>query len=77
MEKEDKIKALSEKIFNALIEGGDSTHDDLACAIAYLVGCVDILSHMRHKTPKGSFAKYVYNLIGEVYNLNNERLRIT
>lgn len=72
MEKEEKIKNLSEKIFNALIEGGDSTYDDLACAIACLVYIVDDHSHRKFNTKSGSIAKYIYNLIDSVYNFKKK-----
>lgn len=73
VEREEKIKALSEKIYNALIEGGDFSYDDIACAIAYLVGCVDGLSHRKHNTSNGSFAKYVHYLIGEVNGVLDDK----
>ena len=73
MEREEKIKALSEKIYNALIEGGDFSYDDIACAIAYLVGCVDGLSHRKHNTSNGSFANYVHYLIGEVNGVLDDK----
>ena len=73
VEREEKIKALSEKIYNTLIEGGHFTYDDIACAIAYLVGCVDSLSHRKHNTSNGSFAKYVHYLIGEVNGVLDDK----
>ena len=44
MEREERIKELARRITNALRECDDFTYEDIACAIACLVGVVDRLS---------------------------------
>ena len=61
MEREDRIKELARRITNALLECDDYTYEDMACAIAYLVGVVDRLSKKANITQSGTFAKYVYD----------------
>lgn len=68
MEREERIKALASKIYNDLLGSGDFTDTDTACAIAYLVGVVDSLSHRKHNTPSGYFCQVCHYLIGGVYN---------
>ena len=72
MEREERIKELSRRITNALLECDDFTYEDMACAIAYLVGVVDRLSEKANKTKSGTFAEYVFDMIGSVYKVSSD-----
>ena len=73
MEREERIKELSMRITNALLECDDFTYEDMACAIAYLVGVVDRLSEKANNTKSGTFAKYVFDMIGSVYKVSSDK----
>lgn len=72
MEREERIKELARRITNALLECDDFTYEDMACAIVYLVGVVDRLSKKSNITQSGSFAKYVYEMIGFVHKVSSD-----
>ena len=61
------------RITNALLECDDFTYEDMACSIAYLVGVVDRLSEKSNNTKSGTFAKYVYSMIGSVYKIYSDK----
>ena len=73
MEREEIIKVLARRITNALLECDDFTYEDMACAIAYLVGVVDRLSEKSNITQSGTFAKYVNDMIGYVYKVSSDK----
>ena len=73
MEREDRIKELARRITNALLECDDFTYEDMARAIAYLVGVLDRLSEKANNTKSGTFAKYVYSMIGSVYKIYSDK----
>ena len=73
MEREERIKELARRITNALLECDDFTYEDMACAIAYLVGVVDRLSEKANITQSGTFAKYVYEMICSVYKVSSDK----
>lgn len=73
MEREERIKELARRITNALLECDDFTYEDMARAIAYLVGVVDRLSEKSNITQSGTFAKYVYEMICSVYNVSLDK----
>ena len=73
MEREERIKELARRITNALLECDDFTYEDMACALAYLVGVVDRLSEKSNITKSGDFAKYVYSMIGSVYKVSSDK----
>ena len=73
MKREERIKELACKITNTLIDCDDFTYEDMACAIAYLVGVVDRLSEKSNITQSGTFAKYVYSMIGSVYKVSSDK----
>ena len=73
MERKDRIKELSRRISNALLECDDFTYEDMACAIAYLVGVVDSLCEKERITKSGSYAKYVYEMICSVYKVSSDK----
>lgn len=73
MEREERIKELARRITNALLECDDFTYEDMACALAYLVGVVDRLSEKSNITKSGDFAKYVFGIIGGVYNASSDK----
>ena len=73
MEREERIKELARRITNALLECDDFTYEDMACAIAYLVGVVDRLSEKANNTKSGTFAKYVYEMICSVYKVSSDK----
>ena len=72
MKREERIKELARRITNALLECDDFTYEDMACAIAYLVGVVDRLSEKANKTKSGTFAEYVFDMIGSVYKVSSD-----
>lgn len=73
MERKERIKELAMRITNALLECDDFTYEDMACAIAYLVGVVDRLSEKENNTKSGTFAKYVHDMIGDVYKVSSDK----
>ena len=73
MEREERIKELAWRITNALIDCDDFTYEDMACAIAYLVGVLDRLSEKANNTKSGTFAKYVFDMIGSVYKVSSDK----
>ena len=73
MEREERIKELARRITNALLECGDFTYEEMARAIAYLVGVVDRLSENANKTKSGTFAEYVFDMIGYVYKVSSDK----
>ena len=73
MEREERIKAFARRITNALLECADFTYEDMACSIAYLVGVIDILSEKANNTKSGTFAKYVFDMIGSVYKVSSDK----
>lgn len=72
MEREERIKELARMITNALLDCDDFTYEDMACAIAYLVGVVDRISEKANNTTSVSFAKYVYEMIGFVHKVSSD-----
>ena len=72
MKREERIKELAWKITNTLIDCDDFTYGDMACSIAYLVGVIDSLSEKANNTKSGTFAKYVYSMIGYVYKVSSD-----
>ena len=73
MKIEERIKELARRITNALLECDDFTYEDMARAIAYLVGVVDRLSEKANKTKSGTFTKYVYERIVSVYKVSSDK----
>ena len=73
MEREERIKELARRITNALLECDDFTLEDLACSIAYLVGVVDRLSEKANNTNSRTYAKYVFGIIGGMYNVSSNK----
>ena len=73
MKREERIKELARRITNALLECDDYTYEDMACAIAYLVGVVDRLSEKAYNTKSGTFAKYVHDMIGDAYKVSSDK----
>ena len=73
MKREERIKELARRITNALLEFDDYTYEDMAVAIAYLVGVVDGLSEKANNTKGGTFAKYVHDMIGYVYKVSSDK----
>ena len=73
MKREERIKELARRITNALLEFDDYTYEDMAVAIAYLVGVVDRLSEKANNTKSGTFAKYVHDMIGDVYKVSSDK----
>ena len=73
MERKERIKEFARRITNALLECDDYTYEDMACAIAYLVGVVDRLSEKANNTKSGTFAKYVHDMIGDVYKVSSDK----
>ena len=72
MEREERTKELARRITNVLLECDDFTYEDMARAIACLVGVVDRLSEKANKTKSGTFAKYVYERIVSVYKVSSD-----
>ena len=73
MEREERIKELASRITNALLACDDFTFEDMACSLAYLVGVVDRLSEKANNTKSGTYAKYVYEMIGSVYKVSSDK----
>ena len=73
MEREERTKELARRITNALLACDDFTYEDMACSIAYLVGVVDRLSEKSNITQSGTFAKYVFDMIGSVYKVSSDK----
>ena len=73
MKREERIKEFARRITNALLECDDFTYEDMACSIAYLVGVLDRLSEKANKTKSGTFAKYVFDMIGSVYKVSSDK----
>ena len=73
MKREERIKEFARRITNALLECDDFTYEDMACSIAYLVGVLDRLSEKANKTKSGTFAKYVFDMIGSVYKVSSNK----
>lgn len=73
MEREERTKEFARRITNALIACDDFTYEDMACSIAYLVGVLDRLSEKANNTKSGTFAKYVYEMIGSVYKVSSDK----
>ena len=72
MERKERIKELARRITNALLECDDFTYEDMACSITFLVGVVDRLCEKERITKSGSFAKYVNDMIGDVYKVSSD-----
>ena len=73
MEREERTKELARKITNALLDCDDFTYEDMARAIAYLVGVLDRLSEKANNTNSGTFAKYVFDMIVSVYKVSSDK----
>ena len=73
MEREERIKEIARKISKALLECDDFTYEDMACSITYLVGVLDRLSEKANNTKSGTFAKYVFDMIGSVYKVSSDK----
>ena len=72
MEREERIKELARRISDTLIDCDDFTYEDMACAIAYLVGVVDRLSEKSNIIKSGEFIKYIIDMIGTVYKVSSD-----
>ena len=72
MERKERIKEFARRITNALLECDDFTYEEMACAIAYLVGVLDRLSEKANNTKSGTFIKYVQDMIGSVYKVSSD-----
>ena len=73
MEREERIRRIARDLYNSLFEIGDISCGDMACSIAYLVGVVDSLSEKANNTKSGTFAKYVFDMIGSVYKIYSDK----
>ena len=73
MEREERIKELARRITNALQACDDFTYEDIACSIAYFVGVLDRLSEKANNTKSGTFAEYVFDMIGSVYKVSSDK----
>lgn len=73
MKREERIKEFARRITNALLQCDDFTYEDMACSIAYLVGVLDRLSEKANNTKSGTFAKYVFDMIGSVYKVSSDK----
>ena len=63
-ESEERVKELARRITNALLECDDFTYEDIALSVASIICDVDRQSEKEINTKSGTFAKYVYELIG-------------
>ena len=70
---EERIKELTRRITNALQACDDFTYEDIACSIAYFVGVLDRLSEKANNTKSGTFAEYVFDMIGSVYKVSSDK----
>lgn len=73
MEREERIKELARRITNALLACDDFTYEDMACSITFLVGVVDSLCEKERLTKSGTFAEYVFDMIGSVYKVSSDK----
>ena len=73
MEREERIKELARRITDALLGCDDFTYEDMAIAIAYLVGVIDGLSEKTNNTKSGTFAKYVCEKICSMYKVSSDK----
>ena len=73
MKREERTKELARRITNAMLACDDFTYEDMVCSIAYLVGVLDRLSETENNTKSGTFAKYVYSMIGYVYKVSSDK----
>ena len=73
MERKERIKELARRIINSLRECDDFTYEELAGAIAYLVGVIDSRSEKANNTKSGAFAEYVHDMIGNVYKVSSDK----
>ena len=73
MEREERIKELARRMYNALLGCDDFTYEEMAGAIAYLVGVIDSRSEKENNTKSGTYAKYVYEMIGSVYKVSSDK----
>ena len=71
MKIEERTKEMARRITNALLQCDDFTYEDMACSIAYLVGVLDRLSEKANNTKSGTFAEYVFDMIGSVYKVSS------
>ena len=73
MKREERIKELASRISDTLIDCDDFTYEDMACAIAYLVGVIDRLSEKSNIIKSGEFIKYIIDMIGSVYKVSSDK----
>lgn len=73
MEIEERIKELARRITNALLECDDFTYEDIALSVASIICDVDRQSEKEINTKSGTFAKYVYELIGPEYKVSSDK----
>lgn len=73
MEREERIRRIARALSNSLIKFDVFNYKGMACAIAYLAMVTDRLSWMENNTKSGTFIKYVFDIIGESYNVSLER----
>ena len=73
MKREERTKELARRITNALLACDDFTYEDMACAIAYLVGVMDRIIEKEDSTKSGSFSKMVCDMIGGVCNASSDK----
>lgn len=71
MERKERIKELARRISDTLIDCDDFTYEDMACAIAYLVGVVDRLREKSNIIKSGEFIKYIIDMICSVYKVSS------
>lgn len=72
-EREERVKELTRRITNALLECDDFTYDDIACSIASIVCVVDRQSEKENNTKSGSFAKVVCDMLGSVHKVHSDQ----
>lgn len=74
MEREERIKELAKKMYNALNECNDLTSADIALAITCFVGAIDNLANKKYNIHSGLFTRYVYDMIGSVNKFSSYKL---
>ena len=73
MERKERSNELARRITNALLECDDFIYEEMACPIAYLVRVIDSLIEKASNTKSGTFAKYVHDMIGDMYKVSSDK----
>ena len=73
MEREERIRRIARALSNSLIKFDVFNYKGLACAITYVVCTMDRLSEKELNKKSGTFIKYVFDMIGESYNVSLDR----